>query len=127
MNEREFANVMALPAPRRYAYFIKRVADWHELWSLKEEDGWLLASDDQGQMLIPVWPHAKYAEACASGVWEGAKAQAIDLSDWLERWTIGMIHDQRMVAVFPIPSDRGIVVSPQRLQDDLEAELSRFE
>ena len=48
MNEKEVENVISLPAEGRYEYFIKRVADWEVVWSLGNEDGWVLAGDDGG-------------------------------------------------------------------------------
>jgi hypothetical protein len=55
------------------------------------------------------------------------KPTRIDLSVWLERWTPGMMRDKRLVAVFQTPADTGVAVSPERLKEDLEAELSLFE
>jgi hypothetical protein len=38
-----------------------------------------------------------------------------------------MMRDKRLVAVFQTPADTGVAVSPERLKEDLEAELSLFE
>jgi hypothetical protein len=65
----EFAAVSALPGPARYAHFIGQVADWEEVWGLRGSGGWVLAADDDGRQLMPIWPHARYAEACAVGEW----------------------------------------------------------
>jgi hypothetical protein len=65
MHDKEFESVLALSGSERYAYFVKRVADWAELWSLKTEDGWVLAGDDAGHELVPIWPHQRFAMACA--------------------------------------------------------------
>ncbi len=65
ISDAEFAAVCALPAAERYAHFVKQVADGEEVWSLRNADGWVLSGNEAGDELVPVWPHARYAEACA--------------------------------------------------------------
>lgn len=127
MHDKEFASVLALPGDRRYSYFISKVADWGLVWSLASDDGWALAADDEGHELIPAWPHERFASACATNNWAGYEPRAIELSNWTEKWIPGMIRDRRLVAVFPTPTDKGVIVSPERLKDDLDEELSLIE
>lgn len=127
VNDREFESVSTLPAEQRYAYFIKRVADWEQVWSLAAQHGWALAGDDDGHELVPVWPHERFAAVCAIDEWAGYEPRPIDLSTWLERWTPGLIRDRRLVAVFPTPGKKGICVDAAQLRDDLEQELSLIE
>jgi len=126
VNDHEFAAVSALDGPARYSHFIGQIADWKEVWSLKSANGWILAGAMGGQVLIPVWPHERYAAACAIGEWSGATAHAIPLHDWMEKWLPGITRDHRGVAVFPSPNDAGIIVSTGRLADDLTAELEKY-
>lgn len=127
MNDKEFQAVLLLPGKKRYEYFIKRVTDWEELWSLRDENGWVLMGDNEGNKLVPVWPHIRFAQANATGEWDGCSPKAIRLSMWLEYWIPGMLRDHRLVAVFPTPLNTGVVVSPERLRIDLEIELSLYE
>jgi hypothetical protein len=46
--------MLSLSESERYAYFVKKAADWEEIWRLKTEDGWILAGDDQGNELVPI-------------------------------------------------------------------------
>ena len=126
-NESEIKSVLLLKAPQRYVHWIKKVADEQQLWSLWQEGGWALAGDTTGRQLVPVWPHSKYAELCAEGPWAGYQPRSIALDAWLNRWIPGMEEDQRLVAVFPTPSDKGICVEPERLEQDLRAELANYE
>lgn len=127
LNDKEFESVILLEAPKRYSYWIKKVADHQQVWSLWKDGGWALAGDDQGCELTPVWPHEKFAAVCANGDWASYMPQMIEASVWLERWIPGIQRDNRLIAVFPTPADRGIVVTPERLRDDLKAELSLYE
>jgi uncharacterized protein DUF2750 len=56
LNDKEFAAVLALPAPRRYEYFVKKVADRDTMWSLRDRDGWVTTADDDGNLHLPFWP-----------------------------------------------------------------------
>ena len=126
VSDQQFASVVALPASERYTHLIKRVADEEAIWSLRGQEGWLLASE-AGRELVPVWPHPRYASACATGDWAGADPAAIPLDEWLAAWLPGLERDGRAVAVFPTPGGKGVVVEVTRLRADLEAELSRYD
>ena len=126
-NAQEIESVLLLEAPRRYEHWIKKVADQEEVWSLWQDGGWAMAADDAGREAVPVWHHPTYAELCANGVWDGYQPRMIALDDWLARWIPGMERDKRVVAVFPTPNDKGVVVEPKRLGTDLREELTNYE
>ena len=126
MHSKEFDALLQMPAPDRYALFIRRVADWEEVWSLRTEDGWCLVADNDGVQSFPVWPHRQFADACVNAMNKETSAK-ISLHDWLEKWLPGMMGDGRNVAVFPTPDGQGIVVSPSKLKDDLLAECEQYE
>ena len=124
-SEEEICAVLKLEGAERYSYFIKKIADQEQLWSLWQ-DGWALAADDNGQQLVPVWPHESYATLCARDKWAGYTPKVIELDAWLERWTPGIKRDGRMLAVFPSPSNRGVAVEVGKLADDLSEELTNY-
>lgn len=125
MNDREFRVVSALPAAERYDHFVKRAADWGAVWGIRSPGGWRVMAGDDGRETLPVWPHPRFAGACAVGEWADSEPAAISLDDWLEKWTPGLAGDGRLVAVFPVDA-RGVVVTPKRLADDLGAELAKL-
>jgi hypothetical protein len=127
MNDKEYEAVLSLPAERRYRYFVKKVAGEQVVWSLTAGNGWASGLDPAGQEVFPVWPHPRFAAACATGSWEGDEPRSIDLSAWLERWTSGLYADGTLVAVFPTPSGKGVVVGAARLREDIEEECSLYE
>lgn len=125
-NPKQYEAVIGLPADQRYQHFIGRVADWEEMWSLKNADGWVGLANDEGQECIPLWPHPDYAAALATGDWADCSPVRIGLDAFLNRWVEGMNEDSVHVAVFPNLDERGVVVPPDRLKSDLEAELEKF-
>jgi hypothetical protein len=127
VNDEEFRSVLALPAERRYEYFVKRAASHGALWGLRGSGGWVIAEDDEGNQHFPVWPHSRFAEACAENPWAGETPAAIDVDEWVEAWLPNLERDAMRVAVFQTPDDQGVGVGPERLKRDLEEELSQFE
>ncbi|HEY2585405.1 MAG TPA: DUF2750 domain-containing protein [Tepidisphaeraceae bacterium] len=129
LRDKEFESVIKLGAPARYEYAIKRIADRQEVWSLWE-NGWVLLGADDGREMVPVWPHARFAAAYAVGDWADREPRAIELSAWIDRWIPGITRDGRAVAVFPTrtaDANRGTVVEPEQMLQDLRGELDMVE
>ncbi len=127
LNRQQFQAVSALASHQRYRHFIGRVSDWQLVWGLRNEGGWVTASDSNGNPVAPFWPHPDYAIACAVGEWAGNSPASIDVHHFLSRWLPGMEKDGMLAAVFPTPAMQGLVVSPRQLQRDIEEELSCLE
>jgi len=126
IHDKEFEALIAMPAPERYALFVRRVVDWQIVWSLRSPNGWTLMGDDNGTEVVPVWPHERFAHTCAD-LKKHETAMAIDLDDWLEKWLPGMSKDRRQVAVFPVPNGKGVVISPEQLKSDLLLERDQYD
>jgi hypothetical protein len=114
--------VLALSARERYSYFIQLAVDSAEIWGLKNDEGWVLAGDDERDAL-PLWPHADFAAACALGDWETAVPQPIALDELLADLIPILQEDSISVAVFPGPDGDSAVVEPEDLRRDVEAEI----
>jgi hypothetical protein len=97
------------------------------LWGLHGTGGWVDAADDEDVPHLPVWPHPRFAEVCASGPWAAEAPGAIDIDEWVEAWLPNLERDRMRVAVFQTPEDKGVSVGTERLKRDLEHELSQFE
>lgn len=39
MNNKEIENVIKLDKTKKYEYFIKKIVDYEEVWSLRDEEG----------------------------------------------------------------------------------------
>ncbi len=127
IKDEELGAVLMLSGEKRYRYSIKKIVDWESVWSLRDTHGWILANDPEGFEVVPVWPHFKYAQICAIDNWQDAKATAISLEIWLERWIPGLISDQRKIAVCPTLTDKGVVVDAKRFRNDILNEMEGYE
>ena len=127
INSKEIESVVSLSGPERYSYFIKRVVDLEKVWSLRNKEGWGLASDSIGNEVVPVWSHVEYAKLCINDEWRNCLPEAINLQEWMDKWIPGMIKDRRKVGVFPTIVSKGVVINPEKLRDDLNDELSKIQ
>ena len=127
LRDQEIKAVTGLNGAKRCEYLVKRVADTEQLWSLRAADGWVQMGDDTGAPLFPIWPHERYAEACATGDWADCKPAPISLEDWLQAWTPGLEKDARKVAVFPLATGAGVVMAPRDLESALRQELENYD
>ncbi|MFB8735254.1 DUF2750 domain-containing protein [Bacillus sp. SL00103] len=48
MHPKELETTVQLPAKKRYDYFIKKIVDFEEVWSLRNEKGWVMSEDEYG-------------------------------------------------------------------------------
>lgn len=123
LRPQEMASVSGLPAEERLRHFIKRIADWEEVWSLRNQDGWVLSSTNGADEIAPFWSHPDYARACATGQWIDCEPAPITLEAFQQRWLPGMSKDHRSVAVFSTPHSAGLVLSAETLSQAIQAEL----
>jgi hypothetical protein len=119
-------SVLALSGPERYAYFIKRVADTNEVWSLYQ-DGWAMSGDNTGSALLPVWPASEYAAACALDQWDGYAPKAIPLDELLEVVIPELAENGGALAIFYTPEGRGVVPSLAEFVEHLREELAKYD
>lgn len=126
-SDEEIASVMRLAGPERYGYFVERVADWQEIWSLKDGGGWVLLWSGDNTVLFPVWPSRNFADACCENDWEQCVPTVISLDEWLDNWTPGLQRDSRLVAVFPLPRGNAVTVSSEQLASDLRGASEQYE
>jgi hypothetical protein len=122
LSQKEMEAVSCLNAEARLNHFVKRVADWEEVWSLRNSEGWVLSQASPSQEAAPFWPHFSYAKACAKNEWAGCEPQSIKLQAFMEKWLPGLAKDKKMVAIFPTPISSGAIATPELVLQKLVAE-----
>jgi Protein of unknown function (DUF2750) len=122
---KKLTNVINFPAPERYSYFIRKAADFEEVWGLYD-NGWALL-ESKGNRILAFWPECEFAELCAIDTWQSYTPKKITLEDFTDKWLEGMRKDGTEAAIFYTPEEKGIVVSAQQLLDDLSKELAQYE
>lgn len=122
----ELESVIKLGGAKRYEYFVKRVADWEQAWSLWDE-GWAMMADNEGMALLPLWPASEFASICATDVWSAYKSVEISLDALLDELLPRLEQDKVRLAVFPLPESKGVIVSPDQLRISIETECENYE
>jgi hypothetical protein len=126
LTAQEIASVLKLPAPKRYDYFIKKVADRRKAWGLYEQ-GWALVANADGSSAFPLWPAVEYADACRQGDWSNYQPREVDVDDLLGGLLPSLRERSTALCVFYTPGDHGILVDIDRFEADLRSELSKIE
>ncbi|MCE0494269.1 DUF2750 domain-containing protein [Vibrio sp. DNF-1] len=105
-------------------WFFNRVTKELKIWLLVDEHGSvLLTADDED--CVPVWPTQSCAEQWATEEWEGFTTEAISVSKWKSRWTMGLEEDDLSVIVFPDQQGEGIVLYPEEFEFELTKRESK--
>ena len=110
----------------RYDYFIRKIADFEEVWGLFN-DGWAMIEDSTGKRGIPFWPEEDFAKLCSKNEWCAYSPKKIELDAFIDKWIPGMKNDGLSLAIFQTPENKGIFVESDLILSDLENELEQYE
>ena len=124
IDTRQLQAVVMLPAPQRYAYFVKRVAESGVVWSLYRQ-GWALAKKEDGTLVFPLWPDSEFAQVCADYEWTGYAPHSFALDELLEELLPQLEQDGIVTGVFYTPGARDVMPTAGLLRTDLHDELAR--
>lgn len=124
LSEADFSAIVSLVGSERFAHFLRQAIRERHVWGLRDSRGWAGIAGREGELCFPVWPHPRFAEACAVEDWARHSPTPIKIEDWIEEWLPALEADGAAVAVFPIPQGQSVIVSGADLQDQL---LGSFE
>lgn len=119
---------------KRYGYCVKKIADFAALYWLASAKGrCVIGPDEAGQTPLPVWPHARFAQAyvetdpVAQASWPDARPIEIDVYEFLDKDMPQLIKEGFAIAAFPVAPGRAILVAALEFEANLRYELSRIE
>ncbi|WP_369944225.1 DUF2750 domain-containing protein [Xanthomonas medicagonis] len=128
MHRNKIENLIKMDAEDRYRYFLRKVADYEEVWGLKGANGWLTVDAcDHGRIGVPLWPEKEFAVVNCVGEWARANPEKIELSVFIERWIPGLIRDNRVISVFPVVAGKSVHVDPRLFLSEIEKEMDQYE
>jgi hypothetical protein len=124
---KEIEEVSKLEPCNRYKYFLKRVADFEKIYSLKfDNNAWAL-SEVEGNKLISLWPGKEFAFLCAKDAWINCWVEEIDLNVFQKLLYPEWNSKSYLVNIFSVIDKIGFVVSFEDLIRDLDDELRKYE
>ena len=127
VSKKEIEVVSLLEVFERYKYFIKKVADWGNMYTLVGlEENWSL-SVIEGHWLFPLWPYSDFAEQCKVDRWSDFLIKKITIDDF-EETIIPLIENEGyLLNIFPTGLNTGFVVNLDEFIRDLSEELKNYE
>lgn len=127
MNNKKKENILKLEPFKRYQYFIKKIADFEELWTIVDENGNYAISEIDDFSLISFWTAEEFIFPNLEEGWKNCKPLKINL-EYLEEELFTEIASQNyLINVFPINEKSGFVVSLDEFKRDLEEELDEIQ
>lgn len=126
INKKAFENIKNLKPFDRYKFFIKRIADYQELWTIINKSKKLALAHVDDNTMVSFWPMKDFIKDNLDGNWKDCKPLKIDL-DYLEEKVIPLILENNyLINIFPIDGKSGFVVNIDEFVRDLNEELEKY-
>lgn len=127
LNERAIENISLLEPFKRYQYFIKKVADFEEVWILVNQNNDIAFAEIESKILIPLWSGKEFASSCMEGVWNNYYPKKVDLKSFYTEVLPFVNEKDALLDVFPVKNRSGFVVAFEEFNRDLDEELENYE
>ncbi|TPE54495.1 DUF2750 domain-containing protein [Maribrevibacterium harenarium] len=106
--------LLAAPDQERLGYFVNTVKATGQVWTLENEQGFVMVETDDGDCVM-VWPDADFAAQWAIEEWEDCEPVAISLDTFKGQWLPSLLQDSITLAVFPNIDDEGKLTSAEEM------------
>jgi len=108
---------------KRFKYLLEEVIKHQEIWILVDDKGCMMLNTEDGDS-VPVWPNKAFAQGWITDDWSQCKAEAISLSTWQTRWTVGLEADEIAIVVFP-NQEEGVIIFPDEFDFELTEQAKK--
>ncbi|KAE8560132.1 hypothetical protein BJH92_10750 [Paenibacillus polymyxa] len=89
------------------------------------DDGWVMTSDNNGDLLVPFWPKREFAEYCAYEEWSSCTAEIIPLNTFISELLPKIKEAQYKPSIF-WNRENAAALEINALLKDLEQELKQY-
>jgi len=113
-------HLLASADDERMAYFVKQVIASEQVWSLSNEEGFVMVETDEGDCVM-VWPDADFAAQWAVDDWDDCEPVSVPLAEFKANWLPSLAADKIDIAVFPNIEDEGKLIKANELAEALTA------
>jgi len=127
IHPKEIENVLKLEPFERYKYFIRKVADFEEFWTIVDDKGDLGVSIVNNKTLISVWTAEDFIKSTLKDNWKNHAPIKMTLDDFEELITPIILENNYLIAVFPVNNKSGFIVTFDEFVKDLNEELEQYE
>ena len=118
----EMQHLQTLTAAERFEYAMPRLIESEEVWSIGNDDGWLIREEGDEQ-IIAFWPYRQLADEYAKTCQPDSAPQSVSL----EHFLYGVLEQCRTndisLEVLPVPGKNGLIIPAAKLYEMLEGML----
>ena len=129
VSKQELETVTALSPEKRYNYFVKRICDWEQVWTLYEDDCIVLNEAKNGKLYILLFPFKDFAEHYATNTrgMKGVSYKSFEINEFLETIIKKLqANNVSNALVFPVANGYGLNVSMTDMVKDIQSELENY-
>jgi len=129
VSKQELEAVTALSPEKRYNYFVKRICDWEQVWTLYEDDYIVLNEAKNDKLYILLFPFKDFAEHYATNTREmkGVSYKSFELCEFLETIVKKLqMNKVNHALIFPVADGYGLNVSMEDMVKDIQTELENY-
>ena len=110
--------LLAAPDQERLDYFVQTVSKTEKVWSLENDQGFVMVETDEGDCVM-VWPDADFAAQWAVDEWDDCEPAEISLELFKSQWLPSLQQDNITLAVFPNIDDEGKLTTAAQMIEAL--------
>lgn len=111
-------HLLASSDDERMAFFVTQVKQSEMVWSLSNEEGFVMVETDEGDCVM-VWPDAEFAAQWAVDDWDDCEPVSVPFTEFKSNWLPSLEADNIDVAVFPNIEDEGKLIKAKALSEAL--------
>jgi hypothetical protein len=120
----EYALLKNCSDSQRLDYFLVRIFETEEVWSLRQGARWFAhlidAHADDGIAAIPIWPYRNMAKQAALDVWMDCRPDAVSLEYFMDSEIPKLIAEGVYFDIMPNDHDSVRVISASQLATIME-------
>ena len=129
VSKQELEAVTALSPEKRYNYFVKRICDWEQVWTLYEDNYIVLNEAKNGELYILLFPFKDFAEHYTTNIrgMKGVSYKSFEINEFLETIIKKLqANNVSNALVFPVANGYGLNVSMTDMVKDIQSELENY-
>lgn len=129
VSKQELEAVIALSPEKRYNYFVKRICDWEQVWTLYEDDYIVLNEAKNGKLYILLFPFKDFAEHYVTNTrgMKDVSYKSFEINEFLETIIKKLqANNVSNALVFPVANGYGLNVSMTDMVKDIQSELENY-
>lgn len=115
----ELVLLQSLSASERVEYTLPRLVEAEEVWSIGNENGWLIRDVD-GSDVITLWPYRQLAQEYVERQQPGSLPQSVSLEQFLNSVLKQCIQHGITLEICPNGDDAGELMAAGRLHEVLD-------